>query len=62
MKVIPIHKSGSRTNVKQYRGISIPPVLIKILDKLMTDRLSKQIKNKISVHQHGFVEIDTTLL
>lgn len=56
MKIIPIHKNGSRTAVKQYRGIAIPPTLAKIQDKLMTARLTKMIENKITVHQHGFVK------
>lgn len=56
MKIIPIHKSGKRSSVRQYRPIAIPPVLEKIQDKFMTKRLNNILDGKLSIHQHGFVK------
>lgn len=56
MKIIPIHKSGKRSSVQQYRPIAIPPVLGKTQDKIMTKRLNGILDGKLSMHQHGFVK------
>lgn len=56
LKIIPIHKSGGRSLIKQYRPIAIPPCIAKIQDKIMTKRLNKAIGNQITIHQHGFVK------
>lgn len=56
MKIIPIHKSGKRSSVLQYRPIAIPPVLGKTQDKIMTKRLNGMLEGKLSIHQHGFVK------
>ena len=38
-KVIPLHKSGSKSDVKNKRPISIPSAFSKIFEKAMTSRL-----------------------
>ena len=38
--ITPIFKGGSRMTVSNYRPVSILPILSKILEKLMQDRLN----------------------
>ena len=62
--VLPLHKGGSKLVVTNYRPISIPPVLSKILGKLMQARLVKFLDcNKIIYeHQFGFQKNKSTSL
>ncbi len=53
--VVPIHKSGSKSQVNNYRGISILPALSKLFDSIVTDRLYSCIKGTIIKEQHGFM-------
>ena len=47
-KVISLFKSGSKTDVDNYRSISLLPVLSKVLEKIMYNRLIKFLdKNDI---------------
>lgn len=52
--IIPLHKSGSRTNVSNYRGIAKLSAIPKLFEKLITDILSYQVSSIISPDQHGF--------
>ena len=62
--VIPIFKSGNRCDTKNYRPISLLPVLDKIFERLIIDRImSFLIKNKIiSDRQFGFISGSNTQL
>jgi len=55
-QVIPIHKSGAKTNICNYRPVSLLPTLSKLFEKLMNIRFSHYIEsNKIlNEHQFGF--------
>ena len=55
-KIIPIHKSGSKTNISNYRPISILSVFSKIFELLMKNFLMNYLnKHKIlSNSQYGF--------
>jgi len=50
----PIFKSGLRSDIKNYRGISILSVLPKLFEKLVRDHLFFYTKRFISPKQHGF--------
>jgi histidinol phosphatase-like enzyme len=52
--LIPIHKSGDRGLITNYRGISIQPTLAKLLDRLMSNQLRTAYKQVIDSFQHGF--------
>jgi hypothetical protein len=55
--VIPIHKTGSRSDIKNFRPISLLPTLDKIFEHLIYDRLLSFLNNcnTISDQQFGFV-------
>jgi hypothetical protein len=62
--VIPIHKSGSRSNIKNFRPISLLPVLDKIFEKLIYNRLTSFLysNNIITDRQFGFLNGSNTVL
>ena len=47
-KTIPVYKKGSKTEVDNYRPISLLPIISKIIEKMVHDRLYRFPKNKIS--------------
>ena len=54
--IYPIHKSGDRSDVKNYRPISILSTLAKVFESIVTTRLSNFLFLSIGDSQHGFVE------
>ena len=52
--IIPLFKSGSKSNISNYRGIAKLSVIPKLLEKIITDILSHQISSSFSPAQHGF--------
>jgi hypothetical protein len=53
--VVPIHKKNSKNDVKNYRPISLTCLVMKVFEKLVRDRIYFHCKDKITVHQHGFL-------
>ena len=55
-KIVLIFKSGDKEDVKNYRPISLLPILSKILEKLMFSRFANFLSkhNVLNIHQHGF--------
>ena len=56
VKICPIFKQGDKTDLKNYRPISLLPSCLKLLEKLMHCRLTKFFLNNSVVNnsQHGF--------
>jgi len=53
--VIPIHKKGDKTNLNNYRPISLLPVLSKLFEKIINTQLNKIVEDKyIDENQFGF--------
>lgn len=52
----PVFKSGSRSNVKNYRGISIASSIAKLFDSLVTDALTHHFLSYLSPNQHAYVK------
>ena len=61
-RIVPVHKKGERTNLSNYRPISVLPIISKIFERLMYIRLSEFLnRNNILVpHQFGFREKSST--
>lgn len=55
-KVSPIHKSGSKSDPGNYRPISVLPILSKVFEKIIHNRLSAFLKSKKFLYekQYGF--------
>lgn len=63
--ITPIFKSGDRACIANYRGVCIQSPIPKLLDKLVTARLTWAFRNLVVVEQHGFREgksVTTNLL
>lgn len=54
--IIPIFKSGNRSNVENYRGIAKLSAIPKLFEKLVTHRLSHMVGSLLSPFQHGFIK------
>ena len=61
-KVIPIHKTGSKMELSNYRPISLLPIFSKIFEKLMHSRIYQflQDKNILFKNQYGFQKKKST--
>jgi hypothetical protein len=57
--VMPIYKQGGKTDVANYRPVSLQTTFVKMLEKVMYSRLSQNLNvNKIlTLEQFGFQEI-----
>lgn len=53
--ISPIHKSGDKQNVKNYRPVSKMSILPKMFEAIISKKLSNLLCNNISFSQHGFV-------
>lgn len=62
-KIIPIYKSGSRSDPSNYRPISVLPVMSKIIEKILYNRLESFLKsnNFFYQKQYGFRPQSNTL-
>jgi len=61
-KVIPIYKSKDKTNMSNYRPISLLPTISKILEKVVHNRLYNflSVNNILNVNQFGFRPLHST--
>ena len=53
-QITPVHKGGNKSDIKNYRPISILSLPGKILEAIVTDELFFAVKNRININQHGF--------
>ena len=58
--LVPIFKSGSKKDIKNYRGVSLLPIMAKVFESLITEDLFQQFKHYISEDQHGFFKNRST--
>jgi hypothetical protein len=63
--VTPIHKTGDRHNITNYRPISKLSIILKIFEAIITKKLSIIVSPLICKNQHGFrpkMSISTNIL
>ena len=53
--IVPVFKSGDRNLAKNYRPISLLPLIGKVFEKAILSHISFHLKGTISNFQHGFV-------
>ena len=54
--ITPIYKGGNRSDVSNYRPVTLLPVISKVLERLVANKLIKHLdeSNLFSIAQHGF--------
>jgi hypothetical protein len=52
--IVPIHKSGDKTECNNYRGISLLSTAYNILSSILLTRLTPYVNEVIGNHQCGF--------
>ena len=53
--VVPVHKKGSKTDVENYRPISLTSIVVKTLERIIRDELMSRCYSLIDQRQHGFL-------
>ena len=53
--VVPVHKKGSKSDVKNYRPISLTCLIMKIYEKVVRDHIMEKCQRLILPNQHGFL-------
>ena len=57
--IIPIFKSGDKSNIESYRTISILSSIPKLFEKIVSDKFYKFFEAFITEEQHGFLRRGT---
>ena len=52
--VTPVFKSGDKTNVKNYRPISVLPTVSKLLERIIQNQIISHIENYLSPNLCGY--------
>ena len=60
--VIPIAKSGDKTDPSNYRPIFVLPILSKVSEKVINKQINEYLEKThlISTHQYGFLQKHST--
>ena len=53
--VVPVHKKGSKSDVKNYRPISLTSLVSKVFERIVRDKLMEKCKDELCSNQHGFL-------
>lgn len=59
--ITPIHKSGDKADVKNYRPISVLSAIAKIFDRILHNYIQSKTSHLISSSQHGFTAGKSTV-
>ena len=53
--VVPVHKKGSKSDVQNYRPISLTSLVVKVMERIVRDELMNQCSGLLDPRQHGFL-------
>ena len=54
--VVPVHKKGHKTDVENYRPISLTCIVMKIMERVVRDEIMNRCGHLIDKRQHGFLQ------
>ncbi len=54
--VVPIHKKGSKSDVSNYRPISLTCLIMKVFERVIREELLRKCNHLVDARQHGFME------
>ena len=60
-KITPVHKSGDKTSVTNYRPISLLCIISKVLERLIYDKIIDLVASSLTPLQFGFQRGSSTL-
>ncbi|KAI5728593.1 hypothetical protein M8J77_018362 [Diaphorina citri] len=60
--VTPIHKSGKKNDIKNYRPVCNISIIPKIFEKLVHSKIEPQMKSLIIDSQYGFMQKRSTMI
>ncbi len=53
--IVPVHKKGSKSDVENYRPISLTSLVVKVMERIVRDQLMQKCNNLLDPRQHGFL-------
>ena len=53
--IVPVHKKGDKSDVKNYRPISLTSLVMKVMEKYLRDEIYSKCCHLINGKQHGFL-------
>lgn len=59
-RIVPVYKSGDKSNIENFRPISILPVFGKVFESLICSLIYWHVRHLIIPQQHGFVRSRST--
>ena len=54
--IVPVHKKGSKSDVKNYRPISLTCIVMKVMERIVRDEIMNRCGHLIDTRQHGFLQ------
>ena len=55
--VVPIHKKGSKDDIKNYRPVSLTCLVMKLFEKNLKEELLLRTSHLLDSRQHGFLSL-----
>ncbi|MCP4457910.1 MAG: reverse transcriptase family protein [Cytophagales bacterium] len=53
--IVPVHKKGSKSDVENYRPISLTSLVVKVMERIVRDELMFKCNHLLDPRQHGFL-------